>query len=481
MNNFLQRVSIIESRLPQKWAYQNALMDVFTALLKMCAFAQKFIEQGRFSMDPEFILDQELTFSLEKWVINAFQGQDAELASSRKNMDTALDRFQSATQLTTLANSEDMLRMQAELQTNLESQRRIAANQQVMLETALVGQSNVQGGIDEIKRSLALLASLERDRREDARQARENQAKVVHNKPMQKKPASNRIRSVIPDMPDLEREAQLVSESIVKGTCKWIFDKPAWQEWSQPTNGLSASPLLLLVGEMGTGKSHVAVSVYNYLCQQSQQDTHGNMCVTYFSFREGVEDRYLFLDALICAVLQINDQSVALRGQLEAELNQDDHDWPENCANYWRDLIAKLFDKDSKYTLYMILDGLDELQGANEQGDGRELKALSMRIKMIKKQGLRIKIFATAREEIKTRFQPDAGSELHIAMDDIVPDLRRLTRTRLQSTDTAYRGVSQLSHYVRQKIEKAVSVHAKSELNNNDKSCTNFLIRFSLC
>lgn len=49
MNNFLQRVTIIEKRVPRKKAYQNALMDVFSSLLHMCAVAHKFIALGRFS------------------------------------------------------------------------------------------------------------------------------------------------------------------------------------------------------------------------------------------------------------------------------------------------------------------------------------------------------------------------------------------------------------------------------------------------
>lgn len=49
MNAFLQRITILESRLPSYPAYRNCLMDVFTAVLDMCGFATKYIELGRFS------------------------------------------------------------------------------------------------------------------------------------------------------------------------------------------------------------------------------------------------------------------------------------------------------------------------------------------------------------------------------------------------------------------------------------------------
>ena len=50
MNSFLQRVTIIEKRVPEKKAYQNALVDVFIAMLSLCAVARKYVMIGRFSM-----------------------------------------------------------------------------------------------------------------------------------------------------------------------------------------------------------------------------------------------------------------------------------------------------------------------------------------------------------------------------------------------------------------------------------------------
>ncbi len=49
MNSFLQRIVILETRMPKEKAYRNCLIDVFTAFLKLCGFATKYIELGRFS------------------------------------------------------------------------------------------------------------------------------------------------------------------------------------------------------------------------------------------------------------------------------------------------------------------------------------------------------------------------------------------------------------------------------------------------
>lgn len=52
MNSFLERVTILETRLPSQKAYQNCLMDVFTAFLTLTGYAHKYIELGRFSKPP---------------------------------------------------------------------------------------------------------------------------------------------------------------------------------------------------------------------------------------------------------------------------------------------------------------------------------------------------------------------------------------------------------------------------------------------
>jgi len=52
-NSFLERIVILEGRLPKQKAYQNCLLEVFAAFLKMAAFSHKYIELGRFStLDP---------------------------------------------------------------------------------------------------------------------------------------------------------------------------------------------------------------------------------------------------------------------------------------------------------------------------------------------------------------------------------------------------------------------------------------------
>lgn len=49
MNNFLERVSIIESRMPTVLAYKVFLTRVFASMMNLLAIATKAVKKGRFS------------------------------------------------------------------------------------------------------------------------------------------------------------------------------------------------------------------------------------------------------------------------------------------------------------------------------------------------------------------------------------------------------------------------------------------------
>ncbi|KAL3299891.1 NACHT and TPR domain-containing protein [Colletotrichum asianum] len=101
MNNFLQRIVILKTRLPKYNAYQNCLMEIFTSFLTVCGFAHKYIELGRFmgqQSNPRRI-----------------QGEDNELGGARKKMDLRIRRLQEATEFAILDNIEEIQKMTSKL------------------------------------------------------------------------------------------------------------------------------------------------------------------------------------------------------------------------------------------------------------------------------------------------------------------------------------------------------------------------------
>ncbi|KAJ0361168.1 hypothetical protein COL154_007035 [Colletotrichum chrysophilum] len=137
MNSFLQRISILESRLPQKRAYQNCLMEVFTSLLNMCGFAHKYIELGRF----------------KKWITNLFQGEDSELGGARALMNKRLGHLQQATEFAILGNSEETLKMTTQLDENQRSHTQ-------MLERFENTMDSINENTENIKNDVAKLLKL---------------------------------------------------------------------------------------------------------------------------------------------------------------------------------------------------------------------------------------------------------------------------------------------------------------------------------
>ncbi|KAF4890773.1 hypothetical protein CGCVW01_v014359 [Colletotrichum viniferum] len=85
MNSFLQRIVILETKLPKYNAYQNCLMDVLTSFLAMCGFAHRYIELGRFSnMSMSVVRDtpESIRDDMSK-LLRAFDDQKREQSKQR--------------------------------------------------------------------------------------------------------------------------------------------------------------------------------------------------------------------------------------------------------------------------------------------------------------------------------------------------------------------------------------------------------------
>lgn len=49
MGSLLERLSLLESKLPSAKSYKAILMQVFSSLMELCGTATKYITDGRFS------------------------------------------------------------------------------------------------------------------------------------------------------------------------------------------------------------------------------------------------------------------------------------------------------------------------------------------------------------------------------------------------------------------------------------------------
>lgn len=393
-------------------------MDVFTSLLTMCAFARKFIAKGRF----------------KKWVINAFLGQDAELAGARGAMDQNLARLESATAYAILANTEDMkynqkelLDMQAKLQKNQTEQYELAQSQSHMLETLQRSNENVREGVSDIQAGMKEVLALIK------KQEMSDDAKPV--KTESSGPTSNKIRSIIADNLDNNSRLRQLRETRVSGTGEWFFRNPDWKAWLDSTE----SSLFVLSGPSGVGKSCLASIVYDHLLQKFRRDPGGFSIITYFFCDKNTDTLNSFQSLVNAVVLQISKKNSSLSGRFSRRFGAEKASMTEK--EYLEELIFPCFGRESKYNLIIIVDDFDELKS-----DVDEKSVMSMADK-IKDLGLRIKILATKRIDslsektngstFKLKLQ-DGMTSHHITKNDIVPDIESVIGDRFQSPDSVY-------------------------------------------
>jgi tetratricopeptide (TPR) repeat protein len=431
MNAFLQRITILESRLPNYPAYRNCLMDVFTSVLEMCGFATKYIQLKRF----------------KKWILNMLRGEDSELAGARKGMDTKMSRLQSATEYAILGNTEKLQTMSAELKENEEMQTRMLEEQSKMLTTVIESQENVRNDLKDIRK---LLSVFQEQRKEESHGGKQKGA-------MGKPPTSNRVRSFFWDLIDPAHEHHNLKESLIPEMSTWVFEEEEWDAWVAQDKEKETSKLLYIAGAPGTGKSHIAVNAHDRLVQLAEKDPDRNTCVVHFYFRETRNETRCFCNAINWLVIQMAERSSYLCEKINAEMSREDDDIEiDDWKDIWKKVIAPLFESSSSSRLQIVFDGLDELAP-----DGVQRPAGLEFLKTVAESDLNISVLCTTRSTSSTSTFPtqldDIGSKsIMVTKEKQLPDYKTLIWHHLNN-DTE---LKKLSQYMRQRVSSTLEEKA---------------------
>ncbi|GFP58593.1 hypothetical protein TASIC1_0010040400 [Trichoderma asperellum] len=366
MNSFLERVTILETRLPSHKAYQNCLMDVFTSFLTLTGYAHKYIELGRF----------------KKWITNLIGGEDGDLSGARKKMDKDLTRLQNATEFAILGNSEELKKMNGELQVNQVEHTRMLEEQKEIMFSISQDTENIRSDVAKL-----LKAFTEQNAKHDHKGKPSSQEAS--------KPASaSRVRNAMPDVEGEGHEYKILKETLVPDTCTWVFSQPEWETWikQDEKDAILSKPILALAGQPGTGKSHLAATVYDKLYSFAKEDCSQRTCVAHFYFREQHRDLCWFLKGIITVINQVVEQSAPLCERINAEMVRDEVFY---SVWEWKDLLLKIlgpsFNKDSPNRLFILFDGLDELFNFPQFLEF---------VKLVKGENFRISIVVTSRPEL---------------------------------------------------------------------------------
>ncbi|KAL7768437.1 hypothetical protein ACKLNR_002738 [Fusarium oxysporum f. sp. zingiberi] len=412
MNSFLTRITILETRLPKYKAYQNCLMEVFNSLLTMCGFAHKYIELGRF----------------KKWISNLFKGDDGELGGARANMNKNLEHLQQATEFAILSNTEESLKMASQLDENQRSHAEMLERVGHTIDTIQENTENIKGDIAKI---LKLFGGQKKERSTE--------------KPQAKKPASaNSIRNAMPVVFNDGHEYQTLKETLLPDSCGWVFSEPEWEEWLKIPDG--ERPILALTAEPGSGKSHLAAAVHDKLTQRANEDETGNTCVTHFYFREQEDAFAFFLCGIITVINQIAETNHAACEKFNAQIARDDI---EIDTDLWQHLVEHLlgavFGPESKFSLFIVFDGLDELR------DPEDFQLFLS--DFINEKGLKISLAVTSRPE-QLDDLPKSTKLVRIEADKKKQsqDMRALIWNRINSLNNLKR----FSRYVQQRVADTI-------------------------
>ncbi|KAF4847889.1 hypothetical protein CGCSCA4_v005110 [Colletotrichum siamense] len=429
MNSFLQRISILESRLPQKKAYQNCLMEVFTSLLSMCGFAHKYIELGRF----------------KKWITNLFQGEDSELGGARALMNKRLGHLQQATEFAILGNSEETLKMTTQLDENQRSHTQ-------MLERFENTMDSINENTENIKNDVAKLLKLFGGQTEESQANSDLLGSASSVKRVQdaqesgdKTLSARAIRYFIPGLGrNIEEEFEALRETLLPDFCNWVFSEPSWNDWLAMKDG--ERPVFAITGQPGIGKSHLAVALYDKLEERAREDETGHTCVVHFYFREEDDVFCSFLSCMVSIVIQIAETSNAACEKLKAQLARDDININNRLWQHLAIFLLKpLFEQNSKFNLFIVLDGLDEMRDWNAFKE-----FLSM---FVTEKRLRMSLVVTSRPERLEDFPKDIRLlQIEATKDKQRQDFKVLIWHRINSLGC----LKKFSRYVKQRVAVAV-------------------------
>jgi hypothetical protein len=376
------------------------------------------------------------------------RGEDGDLGGARKKMDTSLTRLQSATEYAILGNTEELQRMNSDLQQNQDMQTRMMEDQTKMLESVIQSQDNVRSDLQNIKK---LLVMFDQRRDEDGSKQRAAPKAPGQNK---KPPTSNQVRSYFEETLNPAHEYDYIKESFIPETCTWIFEDPLWESWLAQGQGTSALRVLALLGPPGSGKSHLAVSAYDRLFELREKEPSSDTCVVQYFFREGSNDLDEIYKAVNWTVLQIAEQSAAacekICAQIQLEdLEIDEYDWKD----VWVKLVQPCFGPGSKSNLCIVWDGIDELDDW-EQGELWRLLDL-----LKNTADLNVKFVCTARQTLAAPLEKVGAQTIEVTKEKQLPDLKALIWHHLNNDS----GLRKFSKYAKQRISSTLEEKTDGE------------------
>ncbi len=413
LHDFLERIGMLESRMPSFQGYRSHLLRVFTAIMKMLGLATKATLEKRLKRFGRSILRG---------------GPDDDLCGAATVLETALKRLESATGIATLANVIDIKQDTA-----------ATRNATVAIVGLTTDIADNLAEVDGLARELAEEAQISRSEAREFylqmstkfdRMLQTQQMSLEQSAPSDvaltgdssHKPSSfNVVARFLPVLDDPQTRDLDFEFNIVGGTTQWFLQREEFISWKERS---SPSPYLWLKGEAGMGKSFLAYSAVRALQRFTASDS--TAFVAYYYFRKSMNWERPMQLMLCAAVNQIARLDKTYCDQLATELTKADvpihwADWRPKFRQY----IVEKFPKSTPKHLYLVLDGVDEAYFT--------ASVLTNLFEKVAPEGFNIRILITSRSGVEEKPNDFTDAQiLNISNDDVKDDMKAIVTAKLK-------------------------------------------------
>jgi hypothetical protein len=422
MQSFLQRLSLLEDKIPPQRAFQAFLVNVFSSLLKLSAIARAYCAKGRFS----------------KWAKALVDGKDPDLNAAYGTLNGNLQELESAiimqTLRTTIEISEDTRATNQGVKAIQGQLGGIAAMSMQSLETGqqtfavtLRTETRVQELLDHSLTSASSNNEMLRLQNTIARKLNKMQSKDNKDKQRKMKSgASGPVNFERLRMDYLKNEAEggIVERmadmelSCVAGLFDWIQADSAFENIiNEEENFLSVS------APSGMGKSTLSFRMYRHL--EERYSFESTTCVAWFPFDEEHPEMRSVSNMLKCCSIQIAKADTRYCTDTLGILQRDDEAL-ETVEDTWAHLFASRYTKDSDRRLILILDGID-------QTTEEDFLSLIKLLGRIKSQESPIQVIFTCDPDKKQDSSLLEAKCIDLTRDKVLRDMRKFIWSRTKT------------------------------------------------
>ncbi|KAF4304116.1 glyoxalase bleomycin resistance protein dioxygenase protein [Botryosphaeria dothidea] len=424
-HSFLERISLLESRLPAIETYQNILMRVFTSILNLCSIATKYEQEGRFL----------------KWAKALYKGSDEKLKGALDGLNTNIQRLESATMFATLRQTMDTSRSVASVGSavneNLALTRQVNANLQetsaVVRETAMVGQQNFEVSqqirvtqdkshrdMQKMFGTLTRAMTMSEKEKADHEQGKGDKSRKSKDAGARRSAALAQVKAALQTTASTALALADIKQTFVEGTFKWLVENETYKTF---VDG-EVEPLLWIAGDRGLGKSNLSYFAIRDLAETPRPLY--KTTVAHFFFKEEHEELRSAVNLLKSVVIQVAEADNKYREEVANEVKKNAEKWRDDDGTVlWERLFASKFPHESTSRLFLVIDGLDE-------ADVDDRKKLLELLGQIKKDELQIRVLFTSgpsTEGVKSL----TPATIPITIDRLKRDLRLIIRARIKS------------------------------------------------